>query len=149
MRRNIRLVELALGACLIALLGVAACTKEHAGSGTIGTSGSVLRVTDVSLGRTLQPDKSIGDRTDTFRPQDTIYASIATEGSAPSTTVTTRWTYQDGQLVDESTQTIASAGDARTEFHISKPDGWPVGAYKLYVLLNGTEARVSDFQVKR
>jgi hypothetical protein len=148
MRRNIRLVELALGACLIALLGVAACTKERV-PGTIGTSGSVLRVTDVSLGRTLQPDKSIGDRTDTFQPQDTIYASIATEGSAPSTTVTTRWTYQDGQLVNESTQTIASTGDARTEFHISKPDGWPEGAYKLYVLLNGSEARVHDFQVKR
>ena len=40
--------------------------------------------------------------------------------------------------MDESEQTIAPTGSAATEFHISKPDGWPAGKYKLEVLLNGT-----------
>jgi len=57
--------------------------------------------------------------------------------------------YQDGQIVDESTQTIAPTGAARTEFHISKPDGWPAGKYKLEVLLNGTSAGTKDFDVQR
>jgi outer membrane usher protein FimD/PapC len=49
--------------------------------------------------------------------------------------------------VDESTQTIAPTGDARTEFHMSKPDGWPAGKYKLEVLVNGTTAGTKDFEV--
>jgi hypothetical protein len=39
-----------------------------------------------------------------------------------------RWTFEDGQVVNES-QNIASSGPAVTEFHISKPDGWLVGKY--------------------
>ena len=54
---------------------------------------------------------------------------------------------RDGQVVNESTQTIAPTGDARTEFHISKPDGWPSGKYKLEVFLNGSSAATKDFEV--
>ena len=50
---------------------------------------------------------------------------------------------------DESTQTIAPAGDARTEFHISKPDGWPTGKYTLEVFLNGSSAATKDLEVDR
>jgi hypothetical protein len=60
-----------------------------------------------------------------------------------------RWTYQDGQVVNESTEMIAPTGDARTEFHISKPDGWPTGKYKLEVFLNGSSAITRDFAVER
>jgi uncharacterized protein YfaS (alpha-2-macroglobulin family) len=66
---------------------------------------------------------------------------------APTATLKARWTYQDGQVVNESTQTIAATGDARTEFHISKPDGWPAGKYKLEVLVNGSSAATKDFEV--
>ena len=87
------------------------------------------------------------DKTDSFKPNDTIYASIATGGTAATATLKGRWTYQDGQVVNESTQTIAPTGDARTEFHISKPDGWPTGKYKLEVFLNGFSAATKDFEV--
>lgn len=38
---------------------------------------------------------------------------------------------------------------ARTEFHISKPDGWPEGKYHLVIMLNGATAGTKDFEVKK
>ncbi|MGZ5393575.1 MAG: hypothetical protein ACXWD3_17545, partial [Mycobacterium sp.] len=107
-----------------------------------------VRVTDVTLGRSVGGDKAIIDRTDTFKPNDTIYASVATEGSAPSVTLRARWSFEDGQLVDESTRAIAPNNRERTEFHISKPDGWPAGKYKLEVFLNDQPAETKSFDVR-
>ena len=110
-------------------------------------SGTGIRVSHIDLGRSVSADKTISGSTDSFKPNDTIYASIATEGSAPTAALKARWTYQGGQVVNESTQTIAATGDARTEFHVSKPDGWPAGKYKLEVLVNGSSAATKDFEV--
>ena len=127
-----------------------ACNKSGQNPGTTGTTGTdAVRVSQVDIGRSLTPDKAINDKTDSFKPNDTIYASVATEGTAQTAALKARWTYQDGQAVDESTQTIAPTGDARTEFHVSKPDGWPAGKYKLEVFLNGAPAGTKDFQVER
>ena len=46
------------------------------------------------------------EETRSLAPADTVYVSVITEGSAPRATLTARWTYGDGQFVDESTQTI-------------------------------------------
>lgn len=126
-----------------------ACNKSTDTSGTTGTTGTStgVRVSHIDLGRSLTADKTIGGTTDSFKPNDTIYASVATEGAAPSTTLKARWTFQDGQVVNESTQTIAPTGDARTEFHIAKPDGWPAGKYKIEVLVNGATAGSKNFEV--
>jgi len=128
-----------------------ACTRRSDNPGATGTTGTGVgvRVSQINLGRSLNADKTINDNTDSFKPNDTIYASIGTGGSAATATLKARWTYQDGQVVNESTQTIAPTGDARTEFHISKPDGWPTGKYKLEVLLNGSSAATKDFVVER
>ena len=127
------------------------CTKSSENPGTTGTTGTGVgvRVSQIDMGRSLNADKKINDNTESFKPNDTIYASIATAGSAATATLKARWTYQDGQVVNESTQAIAPAGDARTEFHISKPDGWPTGKYKLEVFLNGSSAATKDFEVAR
>jgi hypothetical protein len=129
----------------------AACTRTSENPDTTGTTGTGVgvRVAQVDIGRSLTADKAISDTTDSFKPNDTIYASIATEGTAATVALKARWTYQDGQIVDESTQTIAPTGAARTEFHISKPDGWPAGKYKLEVFLNGSSAATKDFDVQR
>jgi hypothetical protein len=129
----------------------AACTRTSENPDTTGTTGTGVgvRVAQVDIGRSLTADKAISDTTDSFKPNDTIYASIATEGTAATVALKARWTYQGGQIVDESTQTIAPTGAARTEFHISKPDGWPAGKYKLEVFLNGSSAATKDFDVQR
>jgi len=57
-------------------------------------------------------------------------------------------TYQDGQVVDESSRNISATGDDFTEFHISKPTGWPKGKYTVQILLNGAPVESEEFQVK-
>ncbi len=108
---------------------------------------SGMKVTDITVGRSVGADKTITDKTESFKPSDTFYVSVKTEGSAPSATLTARWTYQDGQVVNESTQTIAPTGGAATEFHVSKPNAWPAGNYKVEILLNGTSAGTKNFRV--
>jgi hypothetical protein len=50
---------------------------------------------------------------DDFSPRDTIYVSVLTTGSAPSATVTARWTFEDGQVVKEVT--LAVGGSTESE----------------------------------
>ena len=109
-----------------------------------------IRVTEVDLGRSVSTDGRINDNmeTDEFRPSDTIYASVATDGSGSGSTLSARWTFNDGQVVDESTQNISPTGPAVTEFHISKPDGFPTGKYKVEIKLNGQTVETKDFEVK-
>ena len=141
-------VRLALVALSVAAIG--ACKKDN-GSQTQTAAGSVgansaVQVTEISLGKHLGTDKRVVDQADTFSPSDTIYASVHTTG-AGSTTVAARWTFQDGQVVNERSESIAPNGDAYTEFHISKPSGWPAGKYTLHVLLNGEEVKTKEFNV--
>ena len=128
---------------IVLSLALTACSRSAPPTDAVG-----VRVADVNLGRSLNADKTIGDNTTSFRPADTVYASVVTEGSSTSATLKARWTYQDGQVVDESVQTIAPSGKATTEFHISKPSGWPAGKYKVEVSLNGAPASTKDFEVK-
>jgi uncharacterized protein YfaS (alpha-2-macroglobulin family) len=130
----------------------AACSRGSENPDTTGTTGTGVgvRVSQIDIGPSLAADKTISAKSDSFKSNDTIYASIATEGTAAAAaTLKARWTYQDGQVVDESTQSIAPTGNARTEFHISKPDGWPAGKYKLEVFLNGSSAGTRDVEVER
>jgi len=107
-----------------------------------------LRVTSVDLGKGLTADKMVANATDDFSPRDTVYVSVATEGASPAASLKARWTFEDGQVVDETTQSIAPTGPARTEFHIAKPSGWPAGKYKVEITLDGALAGSKDFEVK-
>lgn len=140
--------RLALPLC-VALVLVSAGCRGDSDPGTTGTAGAGVKVTDVTLGRAIGTDKAITDRTDDFRPTDTIYASIATSGSAASTTLRALWTYEDGQVVDDSSRTIVPNNTERTEFHISKPGGWPTGDYHLEVFVDGRSVEKKDFEVKQ
>ena len=133
------------------LLALGCGRKDAASTGDTGSGAATtaaVRVADVKLGRAVGGDKRLTDETDDFRPGDTIYAVVETQGSGPNTALQARWTYQDGQVVDESSRTIAASGDEVTEFHISKPGGWPKGKYKVEILLNGAPAESEDFEVK-
>lgn len=87
---------------------------------------------------------------DSFAANDTIYAVVDTIGSG-KTAIKVLWTYHKGEKtaqVNETVQEIEAAGPASTEFHISKPSGWPVGDYQVEVFVNGTSASVQKFAVK-
>ena len=100
------------------------------------------------LGKAVGADKAVSEATTSFEPTDTIYVSVRTAGTAPSATLAARWTFEDGQVVDESSQTIAPTGPAVTEFHISKPDGWPAGAYEVAISLDGQPVETHSFTVE-
>jgi hypothetical protein len=140
----------ALAFCAALSLGAAACGGDRAGDETAaGTVTDALSVTDVKLGKSVDANMQITDETDDFAPTDRIHAVVSTTGTAASATLTARWTFEDGQVVDETTQSIAPTGPANTEFHISQANGLPPGNYRVAILLNGTEVETEEFEVKQ
>lgn len=104
----------------------------------------------VALGNSLGDGKKIAAPTTTFSPKDTIYAVVETEGSG-NATLKAVWTFQKGGQsapVSDATEVINAKGPAFTEFHVSKPGGWPVGDYKVEIFLNDSSVGSQTFTVK-
>jgi hypothetical protein len=138
--------------CLALVMAAPACGKKDAGPTGDARGGTAtayaVRVTEVKMGRAIGADKRVTEETEEFRPSDVIYAVVETKGSAPNASLQARWTYEDGQVVDQATQSIAPTGEDVTEFHVSKPSGWPKGKYKVEILLNGVPVDSEDFKVE-
>jgi hypothetical protein len=103
-----------------------------------------LDVTGVALGRSISADNRVVEEIGDFAPRDTVYATVETEGTA-SGTLAARWTFEDGQVVDEQSRSVSGA--QVTEFHLSHPDGWPAGHYEVIISLDGEEVERSGFDV--
>ena len=138
-----------------AVVGMPACKKKEAAAPpaeaaapTPAPAPPAFAVQGVEVGKGIGADKKVSAPATTFGRRDTIYVSVATEGAAPSKTITAKWTYQDGQVVQEQSETIAPTGPAATEFHISKPRPWPVGKYKVEIAVDGAAAGSKDFEIK-
>jgi hypothetical protein len=144
----------AFTAAALAFLTLAACakeeTKESAGDVTPGAAAPAaptVAVAEVDVGRAIA-NARITDKTDDFKTTDTVYTSVRTTGTSTNSTLMARWTFEDGQVVEEATQPIAPTGEAWTEFHISKPGGLPKGKYKVEVFLDSKSAGTKEFEVK-
>jgi hypothetical protein len=109
-----------------------------------------LRVAAIELGNAVGPDGRVaaGAEKTTFAPTDTIFVSILTDKPPAGASLSTRWTYEDGQVVSEGHETLTSSDRTATEFHIAKPDGWPTGRYRVEIALNGKPAGSRDFEVR-
>ena len=157
----------ALAAALLGTLALAGCRKEEptvppptatpapstapAASTPAPVAGPAVRVTSVDLGTAVDAGNRVASPTTTFATGDTIHASVATTstGSAPQTgQLTARWTFEDGQVVDETSRDFNFTGDGVTTFQISKPDGWPAGDYRLEILQDGEVVQTRDFEVR-
>lgn len=139
-------------ACFIPLV---ACSKKDDGyvdpgaSGTTTAAAAALRVTQIETGKGLNADKTLRDGTDDFSVRDTIYVNVTTEGTSSGSTLSAKWTFQDGQTVEEKTQQISPTGGVTNhEFHIQKATAWPKGDYKVEIMLDGTSAGTKDFTIK-
>ena len=146
---------IAAATALLLLLSVGACGKKNdaAVNDTTSLGGTPdsgpLRVSDVEIGKRIGADKRINDQTDDFAVRDTIHVSVVTDGASTSAKLTAKWTFNDKQVVDESSQTISPAGGTTvTEFHITKASAWPKGKYKVEIMLDGVSAGTKEFQVK-
>jgi len=148
-----RVIAFASVALLAAACGPREDTQVDTALGTVdtaqpGAAAAAVTVTTIDLGKSIGADKRVTSAVTAFAAKDTIYAVVSTTGAAPSATLQARWLGPDGQVVDETTQTIAPSGPAVTEFHISKPDGFPAGNYRVEILLNGTSAGSKEFTVR-
>jgi len=108
---------------------------------------AALHVTGVETGKGLNADKTVKDDAHDFGVRDTVYVSVKTEG-AGSGKLAAKFTYQDKQTVNETSQDINTTGDAYSEFHIQKKTAWPKGDYKVLITLNGDSVGVKDFSIK-
>lgn len=144
----------AAATALLLLLSLGACgKKDDAATDTISLGptpdSGPIRVSDIEIGRRIGADKKINDQTDDFAVRDTMYVSVATEGASTGSRLAAKWTFNDKQVVDSSSQSLAPAGGTTvTEFHITKATPWPKGKYKVEILLDGVSAGTKDFEVK-
>ena len=151
MMNNTTLIRVAAAALLVT---VAACSKKDAAVADTSPAAitpvpepAALRVSNIEVGKGLNADKTLKDNTDDFGVRDTIYVSVKTEGTG-SGKLSAKFTFQDGQTVEETSQSISPTGDAYSEFHIQKATAWPKGDYKVEVTLNGVSAGTKDFSIK-
>lgn len=135
-------------ACLV-LPALAACKKKDAPAPPTSNTPTVtaFRVTSIDLGKHVGANRRVDQPATTFGPRDTIYASVATEGSATAATIMARWTFEDGQVVQETSESISPSGPSATEFHIAKASPWPAGRYSVEISVNGVSSGKKDFTV--
>ena len=151
----------ALGLCLLLLAG---CSKEPpppppappppaAQPAPAPPPPAPFRVTGVTLGKGIQPDNSVQTATDVFGPKDTIYLSVTTEGlPQPKALLGVRWTFgPKDTLVNEESRAVTPPSEKPmfTEFHISKPSGWPLGSYKVALTVDGQPSQAKTFTVAK
>jgi PBP1b-binding outer membrane lipoprotein LpoB len=147
----------ALGMMAALVLALGACSKKEeapkpqttpAPTSTPAPTG--VTVLTVTLGNAIGADKKVAQATESFGKKDTIYASVDTTG-AGTATLKAKWTYRaDGKVavVKEDAQTINPTGSASSEFHVSKPDGWPAGDYQVEIFVADKAAGAKSFTVK-
>jgi hypothetical protein len=144
---------------LAIVIPAVACSKKADDAVVVDTSAmgtpapapteTALRVAEIKTGEGLNADKTLRDDTDDFGVRDTIYVAVRTEGTAATPAqLTAKWTYQDGQTVEESSQSISPTGTTNHEFHLQKATAWPAGNYKVEIMLNGVSAGSKDFEIK-
>jgi hypothetical protein len=151
---------------LVAVLGVGACQTQSRSNGIeTGSVGDRSRsdtgvVSDtgktsdsakmVMIGKALGPDKRISEPTLRFAPTDTVFVSVGTEGTPPSSTVMAKWRFPTGKVRDSSSATIQRKGPQYTELHAAPPKGgWPVGPFQVTVYVDGDSVDAKTFAVDR
>ncbi len=127
-------IGLPVTSALVVAVLTAACAREP------------LKFNAIQLGRGLNADKTVSGSTTRFKPTDTIYAAVLTDGDG-SGTVKARWLYA-GRVVSEPEQHVTYQGSAATEFHIQKTSGFPPGEYTVELFLDGKAVGSRTFRVE-
>ena len=109
--------------------------------------GNPIHFETIQLGRSLNPDNSVGTHTTRFKPDDTVYVALLSEQPG-SGDVTVKWVL-NGQVVKEETREVSYTREAATEFHLQNSGGFPAGTYRVDILVNGQPAGAREFRVEQ
>lgn len=86
--------------------------------------------------------------TPVFQPRDQIVTRVETRGGAGYATLVATWREASGRVISESSRSVSPDGADTTEFHVTRPDGWPTGEYEIEIWLNGERAATRSFVVE-
>jgi len=125
---------LTIAVVVMAALAGAACNNDP------------LKVTTIQLGKTLNPDNSVGTFTTAFTPRDTVYVSVLT-GASGRGTIGTTW-YYGSTKVNEMKKDVSYHGGAATEFRFHNTAGLPPGSYRVEVFLDGKTQGERTFRIE-
>ena len=96
--------NLTIATLFLAVLTAAACKKETppaAAPVAVPAAPAAVSVADITLGSSLNADKTVATAAATFKSTDTIYAAVKTNGTSSAATLAAKWTYQDGCTVHQ------------------------------------------------
>lgn len=152
--RNLRLVA----GLSLATFAIVACGRKDTDT-TVDSVASaepapaaVPTVTVIETGKSVGANMRVTESLTSFARNDTIYLAVVTDNAPATSTLTAKWTFQDGQVVDSTTQSVAPATaggmTSVTQFHVAKPSGWPAGTYTVEVLLDGRSVGTRTVEVK-
>jgi hypothetical protein len=111
-----------------------------------GCNNDPLQVTAIQLGKSLNPDNSVGTFTTSFKPRDTVFISVLT-GASGSGTLETRW-YYGSSKVSEMKKDVSYHGSAATEFRFHNTAGFPPGDYRVEIFLDGKSVGERTFKIE-
>lgn len=151
--RNFRLAALSLASlALVACGGQDTQTTIDSAAPAEPAPAAVPTVTVIETGKSVGENMRVTESITTFAQNDTIYLAVVTDNAPATSTLTAKWTFQDGQVVDSTSQSVAPATaggmTSVTQFHVTKPTAWPVGTYTVEVLLDGSSVGTRTIEVK-
>ena len=111
-----------------------------------GCGVGTLKVTNIQTGRSLNSDNSVGTLATTFKPSDTIYVAVLTDGTG-SATIGAKFSHL-GRVVSEPEKKVSLKGAAATEFHLDYAGGIPAGEYDIEVFFEGQSAGMRKVRVE-
>jgi len=112
----------------------------------VACSHGPLKVDAIQLGRALNSDKSIATHVTRFKPDQTVYVAVLTDGPGTGE-IAARWTF-GGRVISEEKKSVSYTQGAATEFHINYAGGFPPGDYKVELLVDGKPAETRGFHIE-
>jgi hypothetical protein len=109
-----------------------------------------FKVTNVMIGKHIGEGDRITEPAFQFAPTDTVYLSIGTQGTRPEATLSSKWFFQDGKMIDSASRTIQPKGPEQAELHAAPAaKGWAPGNYLVKIFVDRDSVETKTFAVRK